>query len=264
MILDDLCDVDPDDDCSSMKDLVDSDNDGEEISDMLEAPPESKPESVGGPCYRWKHPKLLRKLNFEIENFDRIKPDMPPGLEPSKDKEFEEMMVGELRQSMAYLKQLRGKWEDDSTDGLCDFLFGGSDWSDANPELKILEQDVEQSEPSKILNLSWKTDEDQWQGKKWVRVDSVVDSGACAPLAPPSMVPNVPIEPSEGSKRGQRWTSASKHKIKNLGQRKIHACIESGEMTDVMLEVADVGKPLISVSALCERGNRVLFGRGEE
>ena len=29
-----------------------------------------------------------------------------------------------------------------------------------------------------------------------------------------------------------------------------------------MFQVAEVGKPLISVSALCEKGNRVLFGRG--
>ena len=32
-------------------------------------------------------------------------------------------------------------------------------------------------------------------------------------------------------------------------------------MTDVLFQIAEVTKPLISVSALCARGNRVIFGR---
>ena len=30
----------------------------------------------------------------------------------------------------------------------------------------------------------------------------------------------------------------------------------------MLFQVAEVGKPLISVSAICERGNRVIFGKG--
>ena len=94
-----------------------------------------------------------------------------------------------------------------------------------------------------------------------MKVDSVVDSGASAPVAPPGMVPNVKVQPSEGSKRGQRFISASKHKLKNLGEQKIRACTEAGEPTEVLFQVADVSKPLVSVSAICERGIRVIFGR---
>jgi hypothetical protein len=111
------------------------------------------------------------------------------------------------------------------------------------------------------LGSSWRSEPQTWDQKRWVKVSSVVDSGASAPVAPPSMAPNVPIVPSEGSRRGQQWTSASKHKLKNLGQQTIHACTEAGDMTDVLFQVAEVSKPLISVSALCERGNRVVFGR---
>ena len=39
------------------------------------------------------------------------------------------------------------------------------------------------------------------------------------------------------------------------------ACTYEGELTPVMFQVADVSKPLMSVSAICERGNRVFFGR---
>lgn len=111
------------------------------------------------------------------------------------------------------------------------------------------------------LGSRWRSEPQTWESKRWAKVSSVVDNGASAPVAPPSIAPNVPIVPSEGSKRGQKWTSASEHKVNNLCQQVIHACTESGSMTDVLFQVAEVSKPLISVSALCERGNRVIFGR---
>lgn len=111
------------------------------------------------------------------------------------------------------------------------------------------------------LGYSWRSEPQTWEHKRWVKVSSVVDSGASAPVAPPSFAPNVPIVPSEGSRRWRQWTSASKHKLKNLGQQFIRACTEAGNMTDVLFKVAEVSKPLISVSALCERGNRVISGR---
>ena len=89
----------------------------------------------------------------------------------------------------------------------------------------------------------------------------MVDSGAGAAVAPPQMMPSVRIDPSEGSKRGQRYSSASKHKIKNLGQQQIKAVTEDGQPTEVLFQVADVSKPLMSVSAICEKGNRVIFGK---
>ena len=88
-----------------------------------------------------------------------------------------------------------------------------------------------------------------------------MDSGASAPVAPPSMLPNVAVVPSEGSRRGQRFTSASKHKLKNLGEQKIQACSEEGQDLEVLFQIAGVSKPLVSVSSICERGNRVIFGR---
>ena len=53
----------------------------------------------------------------------------------------------------------------------------------------------------------------------------------------------------------------SKEELKNLGQQHLHACTEEGEYTEVLFQIADVSKPLVSVSAICERGNRVIFGR---
>ena len=116
---------------------------------------------------------------------------------------------------------------------------------------------------SELLGFSWRSEPATWEQKKWVKVESVMGSGAAAPVAPPSMLPNVKIEPSPGSIRGQNFTSASKHSLKNLGQQKINAFTEGGDPTSVLFQIADVSKPLVSVASICERGNRVIFGKAE-
>ena len=128
--------------------------------------------------------------------------------------------------------------------------------------INLLDECSEQEKPTEeLLNLSWRSDISEFGGRKFVRVESVMDLGASTPVAPPSMMPSVPIQPSEGSPRGQKWSSASKHKIRNLGEQRLKAVTEEGEETEVLFQIADVSKPLVSVSAICERGNRVIFGR---
>ena len=75
------------------------------------------------------------------------------------------------------------------------------------------------------------------------------------------MAPNAGVRPSPGSMRGQTYATASKQKLPNLGQQHLQACTEEGEYTEVFFQIADVSKPLVSVSAICEKGNRVIFGR---
>ena len=119
----------------------------------------------------------------------------------------------------------------------------------------------ERQKDGDLMNLSWRSEPEEWNRQNWVKVKSIVDSGASAPVAPPSMLPNVTVRESPGSKRGQKFSSASKHKLRNLGEQRILACTEEGETTEVLFQVADISKPLVSVSAICEQGNRVIFGR---
>ena len=133
-------------------------------------------------------------------------------------------------------------------------------WID-DPEINLFNDEDDEEKPAEILGFSWRSEPETWENVKWVKVESVVDSGASAPVAPPTMLPHVKVEPSEGSKRGQKFTSASKHKLKNLGQQRIMACSEEGDEMEVLFQIADVSKPLVSVSAICERGNRVIFGK---
>ena len=57
------------------------------------------------------------------------------------------------------------------------------------------------------------------------------------------------------------YGTAAKEKLPNLGQQHLKACTAEGNETEVLFQIADVKKPLVSVSAICDRGNRVIFGR---
>ena len=146
------------------------------------------------------------------------------------------MTVSELRSTVECLKGV-GTWEQLPTPapGLPLTPTVTPQWYDEADEVDMGLFDEEPGDEVRdLLNMNWKSGADDWQGKMWIKVESVVYSGAAAPVAPPTMAPHVQIVPSEGSKRGQKWTSASKHKIPTLGQQQIHACTESGSPTDAL------------------------------
>ena len=95
----------------------------------------------------------------------------------------------------------------------------------------------------------------------WVRLCSVVDSGACAPVAPPSAAPGHPVRPSPGSRAGKSYNSASGHPLHNLGELPLNTVTDNGLETSVLFQLADVSCPLVSVSHICDHDNRVIFGR---
>ena len=198
---------------------------------------------------RWRNRKNLARFNLKTGMIER------------EGNNFEDYTVRELREAVNARSQdfseepkVELEWFDDDEDSVT--------WEkDANKsgDKDMLLWEVE--ETAELLNMGWRSESQTWEDKKWVKVDSVMDSGAAAPVAPPSMMPNVKIEPSPGSVRGQHFTSASSHKLKNLGQQRIHACTEDGEETSVLFQIADVSKPLVSVASICEKGNRVIFGK---
>ena len=120
--------------------------------------------------------------------------------------------------------------------------------------------DSKDADEKPLLSCSWRSEPEEWNSAKWIKVDSVMDSGASNPVAPPTMAPNCTIRPSEGSRRGQKFTSASKHKLKNLGEQHLEACTEEGIETEVLFQIADVSRPLVSVSQICERGTGSSLG----
>ena len=81
-------------------------------------------------------------------------------------------------------------------------------------------------------------------------------------MAPESMAPWVPMRESEGSRRGQTYLSASGDKLPNLGEKKFDMMTSEGKWAQATFQVAEVTRPLCSVSKMCDKGNRVVFELG--
>ena len=95
----------------------------------------------------------------------------------------------------------------------------------------------------------------------WIRISSVMDSGACAPVAPLGMLPGYPVQENAASRAGKTCSAASGHAIKRHGEQHLRAVTDNGMETEVCFQLCDVACPLVSISAVCDKGNRVTFGR---
>ena len=100
--------------------------------------------------------------------------------------------------------------------------------------------------------------------ERYVLMKSVVDSGASVHCANREVAPHLQVVPSAGSKRGQTWSQAGQDgkAIENEGEKSIPLYTLSGAFTPTTYQVADVRKPLTSVSKICDRGNRGIFCKG--
>ena len=97
---------------------------------------------------------------------------------------------------------------------------------------------------------------------KWVKLEAVVDSGAAESVAPERMAPWVPKRESEGSRRGQTYLSASGDKLPNMGEKQFDMMPPEGSWAQATFQMAEVTRPLCSVSKICDKGNRVVFELG--
>ena len=99
----------------------------------------------------------------------------------------------------------------------------------------------------------------------WTCVKGVMDSGASESVAPPSMCPEFPVTPSAGSKAGQNYISASDDLLPNLGEQVLEVVTDAGRDGRVRYQIADVTRPLNSISEICdaggEQGQQVIFGK---
>ena len=70
--------------------------------------------------------------------------------------------------------------------------------------------------------------------------------------------PMLPLGNLPGAAEGRR-IQPFRAKVLDLGEQLLTATTEDGEATEVLFQVADVSRPLVSVSAICDMGNRVMF-----
>ena len=101
----------------------------------------------------------------------------------------------------------------------------------------------------------------------WLKIVGVMDSGASESVAPPSMAPQYPVTPSQGSLVGQQYMAANAggDPIDNLGEKVLDIVMEDGRESTIKYQVADVHRPLNSISEICDAGGDygqvVVFGR---
>ena len=86
-----------------------------------------------------------------------------------------------------------------------------------------------------------------------------IDSGAAESVMPENYLTEIPIIPSEGSRRGVQYVTANGSKMPNIGERKVHFKTVDGGTSSVVFQVTHAKKPLASVSKIVQKGNRVVF-----
>jgi hypothetical protein len=94
---------------------------------------------------------------------------------------------------------------------------------------------------------------------KWVKIDAIVDSGASDSVGPSGLAPWIKTRASEGSKRGQNFHTACGGEIPNEGEKPIPIMTREGRKGVANFQCADVSRPLMSVSRICDQGNMVVF-----
>ena len=90
-------------------------------------------------------------------------------------------------------------------------------------------------------------------------LDLTIDSGAAEHVIGPRTLPQVPVQASEGSKKGVCYVTANGMKMANQGEQVVSATTGSGQSCRFKLQVTNVHRPLMSVSRICDTGHRVVF-----
>ena len=79
-----------------------------------------------------------------------------------------------------------------------------------------------------------------------------------------SMLPGYTVRASAGSRRGQRWGSASGHGIDIDGEVTYRFMTENGKIAEGTTQVGEVRRPLAAVSKITKAGQIAFFSQGED
>jgi len=93
----------------------------------------------------------------------------------------------------------------------------------------------------------------------WVKITAVVDSGAGDNVLPQKELPFIPMSATERSKSGRGFCGPSGEPIQNFGQKKVIVKTAEGQARTTTWQVANVRRPLMSVSKMTKAGNDVRF-----
>ena len=98
--------------------------------------------------------------------------------------------------------------------------------------------------------------------EEWFEMEMTADTGACDTVMPKKMAQHIAIQPSLQSLRCMEYEVANGANIPNLGERRCLMWTENAAIPRNMnLQVADVHKPLLSLSRCADMGFESRFGR---
>ena len=86
-----------------------------------------------------------------------------------------------------------------------------------------------------------------------------VDSGAGQSVMSPDAVPEYALQPSSGQAKGQQFIGAGGERMPNMGEKRIPLMTAEGTARIATFQAASVRKPLLAVSAACDKGQMVMF-----
>ena len=94
----------------------------------------------------------------------------------------------------------------------------------------------------------------------WEKLELVVDSGAAETICPATLAKGVETTPGIKFTQGVKYTCANGKKLPNLGEKKMIMSVDDTGMEHrITMQVADVSRPLMSVSRAVDSGNKVVF-----
>ena len=112
---------------------------------------------------------------------------------------------------------------------------------------------------SQSLVLEEEMDDEAMMADATRTIKITIDSGAGNHVAAPQDIEGFSVQPSKASKRGQGFIAANGSKILNLGEAKVGMKEPSGKSISSTFQVAEVSRPLYSVSKICDEGCDVHF-----
>ena len=105
------------------------------------------------------------------------------------------------------------------------------------------------------LNVLSATGHDSDDGHMWI----TIDSGASENVISPTLAPQFPTRPSQGSQMGLKYVAANGSLMPNRGEKEVRVLTEEGTRCMLKMQVTDVHKPLMSVARICDAGHQVTF-----
>ena len=89
-----------------------------------------------------------------------------------------------------------------------------------------------------------------------------IDSGAAESVLPKDMLKEVPLKESKGSRSGLNYVAANGGRMPNLGEKNVNFRTKDGRSSNITFQVTSARKPLVSVSRIVQKGNKVIFAPG--